>query len=124
MQSPYSTPACDGQDHTEWRFARLDDPHARLMAIRELPWFVQWWRGITTGKVDCGCPCSEATVGMIGAVRVDHDRLLTVTICNACYDRSPTFEDAGRAAVEAAEAGLLSSGRSFAHGVSGPEVVQ
>jgi hypothetical protein len=111
----------------ELRFARLDDPLARLMAIVELPWFVDWWRGLTTGKINClhcGRSCGAGDVGMTGAVRIDRRQMLTVTVCADCYDRSPAFEDAGRAAVAAAEAGLLCKGRSFTHGVAAPEAVQ
>jgi len=115
------------RDRAEWCFARLDDPIACFMAPFEIPWFAQWWPAIVEGKVDClhcGGRCGFANLGMTGAVRVDTKNLLTVTVCADCYGRSPAFEDAGRAAVAAAEAGLLSKGRSFTHSVAAPEAVQ
>jgi len=69
-------------------------------------------------------PARRAALSMVGATDQGGGKLLTVTICADCYQRSPTFEDAGRAALEVAEAALLSDGRSFTHGVAAPERLQ
>ena len=95
------------------------------MAAIECPWFAGWFMGMASGKtacIHCGGDCRDTA--LVGATQMDDDRLLTITVCGDCAARSASFEAAARAAVDAAEAGVLTNGRSFAHAIDAPEVVQ
>ena len=95
------------------------------MAAVECPWFIEWFRGMASGKAVCiHCGGNGRDAGLIGAAQVDDDQLVTITACRECCARSVDFEAAARAAVDAAEAGVLTRGRSFMHSVDAPETTQ
>lgn len=108
-----------------WTFHRLDTFEARIAASLEFPWFADWFRALMTGKIGCihcGQDCRDT--GLVGAIQADDDQLVTICACRSCFDRSATLQAAVRAAVEAAETGALTDGRSFGHAVAAPEAVQ
>lgn len=121
----HSNTPVENPDGAKWAVHRLDTFEARLTAIIDCPWVLDWFKGVALGKalcIHCGGTCRDA--GLVGATRMDGGRLLTITACHDCYARSASFEAAARAAVDAADAGMLTSGRSFRHAVAGPEASQ
>ncbi len=112
-------------DGARWEVYRLDTTEARIRTVIDCPWFPDWLMGMALGKtacIHCGGNCRDT--GLIGATPMDDERLLTITACRDCYVRSASFEAAARAAVDAADAGMVTSGRSFRHAVAGPETCQ
>lgn len=119
----------------EWRFSYLADPMARLVAVSER-WFFPWFKALADGEVHC-LHCGQAVnvcdgrqAVFAGACETEKKgggrQEVVITVCSDCVGPEAGFEDEAARAVEAAEAGMLTGGRSFKVGgvAKGPETEQ